>query len=902
MTPSVPRPHLPTVVGRWRSDAAVLLLTALVVALAVGVTAAVDPVTEHAADRAIAATVRDAGRQADVVATLPEWYDDPRGKELDPSTATQVRQDADLARQVLPPDLAAVVRPGVVSVTTPPLQLLDAGPGRMLQLAFVETDGRPPAVTYVDGAAPGAVRPADAGSVEVAVDRSVAEALAIGVGDRLPAEDEQGRTAELRVSGVFTADAPADDAWQVSDRLLHPVQGVADGLAYTTGAALVSAGALPDLRLSLPADDLDRRLVLTPEPSRARWRATRSLERSIVSLQSSSGVSATDLSWDSRFGAVLQRGREEVAAARGQAQVLVVGLLGATMLVLVLAAQLLVRRRRDELATLRQRGASLGGVALELLVEGLAVTVLGGVVGWGVVRLAAGSAGWTSAVPVLLVAALAVPLLGAVSADSHGGGRRVPANRGARRTAERARRLRRLAAEAAVVAAAVLTTSALLQRGVTGVGVAEDAAWGDATAASAPTWWALAGALLLVHLLPHPVRWAMRGTRRSPGGVGFLVAARVAETGVRALPVLVLVVAVAGTTVAGSLVATAREGQAAGALTAVGGDGRIDAEPQADLSDVAAEAEDEPGVVAAVAGRVEDGVRISSGGAVEVVRLVVVDAADYADLLAAGDLPDASRLALLGAAGGDSGGDPGGDPVPALLRSGGSPLADRPTVRWEDVPVVLDVVGTAPDVDASTDPVLVVDASAFADAGAVALPNTLWLSGPGTDQVIDAVASRVTGVDAVVRRSEVVEARRAAPLTSALLALAVASSALLVLLGVLGIVLSVAAEAPERSRSLGRLRALGMADRDLRRVLLGELVAPVAGIALVGWSIGVACSYAVLGALSLDLLTGEAVAPRTVVPWWTVLAVPVVVAAALGHAVLEARRVRRRDLSRLVRA
>jgi len=423
--------------------------------------------------------------------------------------------------------------------------------------------------------------------------------------------------------------------------------------------------------------------------------------------------------------------------------------------------------------------------------------------------------------------------------------------------------------------------------------VGDDGASGDVTAASAPTWWAVAGALLLVRVLPHPVRWAQRATRRSAGGVGFLVAARIGEAGVRALPLLVLVVAVSGTTVAGALVATGHAGQAAGALSAVGGDVRIDAEPQADLQQVALDAEDEPGVVAAAAGRVEDGVRLSSGGAVEVVRLVVVDTTAYAELRSASGLPDAPQLARL------TEGAPG--TVPALLLGGGPTLAEAPTLRWEDVSVALDVVGTAPDVDASADPVLVVDTAGFADAGAVALPDTLWMAGPGADDAVDAVVAEVTGVDAVVRRTDEVDGRRSAPLPSALLGLAAATSALLVLLGLLGILLSAAADAPERAGSLGRLRALGLPDRDLRRVVVGELVVPVAVAALAGWLLGVACAHAVLGSLSLELLTGQAVAPGTVVPWWTVLVVPVLVAPTVVVALLEGRRVRRRELAQLLR-
>ncbi|PUA79060.1 hypothetical protein C7S10_21560 [Nocardioides currus] len=869
--------------GRWRADWPLLLLTGLVVALTVGLAAAVDPVTERAADRAIAAAVHDAGASGAVVATLPAWYDDPRGKTRDPSTAVQVRQDADYARQALPAGLDAVLRPGVAWVTTPTLQVRQVGPTKLLQLAFVDTAGEAPAVTYDEGGPPRAVPRRALGLVEVALSQTVADALELEAGDRRTVQDEQGRSAKLRVSGVFTPGDPDAEAWDVSARLLHPVQGTADGLPYTSAAALVSAGSLADLRLVLPADDLTRRVSFRPDPSRVRWLAARSLEREIVSLQASASLSRGDVAWDSLLGSTLERARADIASARGRADVLLIGLLAATLLVLVLAAQLLVLRRRDPLTMARQRGASLASIGLELLVEGLTVAVLGAVVGLGAVVLVTGSAGWAWAVPVAVVAALASPVLGASWADVWAGARRVPANRSARRTATRTRLLRRLAVETAVLLVAALSFSALLQRGVAGDG----AAGGDVTAASAPTWWAVAGALVLLRVLPVPVRWALRATRRSPGGVGFFVAARIGEAGARALPVLVVVVAVAGITLGASLAESDRAGQTSAALSSVGGDARIDADPQADLAQLAEDAEDEPGVDAAAAARVEDGARLSSGGASQAVRLVVVDAGDYAALLAASNLADAPQLGRLDAADGDE--------VPALLVGGDSVLRDTASLRWEDTSVPIDVVGTAPDVDASAAPVLVVDTDSFAAAGAVALPDTLWVVGTGTDAALDRIASRVDGVDSVVRLSDELEARRTAPLPSALIDLAVASSVLLLVLGILGLLLSAAAQAPERARSLGRLRALGLPQGEVRRVLVGELAVPVAVAALAGWLLGVACSYAMLGSLTAGSPTDVEVS------WWTIGVVPILVVAAVAVAVLEWRRIRRRPLSQLLR-
>lgn len=895
----LPRVHAATITGRLRTDPGLLVLIGLVVALTTALTSSVAPVAERTADRAMAASVADAQARSNVVATLPEWYDEPRSKERVADTAAQLDQEAEEARGLLPAPLVEVLRPGVTVVTTPALQLLDAGPGRLLQIAYVDPADGAPSVRWTEGNAPRASVGDDAGDsapgadpwpVQVGVSEAVAQALDVRVGQRIPAKDEKGRALEVRISGTFVAADEDEPAWQVSTRLLEPVEGVSEGQPFASGAALVSSESLPDLRFALPGDLLTRRVVFAPDPDLVRWRDSTAIEQAIGSLQSSGGLVQVEVIWDSLLGGVLQDGRAQVASARGQAQVLLVGLLACALLVLVLAAQLLVRRRTASLSMVRQRGAALLDVAATLLLESLVVGAVGAVVGLGAARLLVGSPGWGWSVPVLLVAASASPVLGAVAAQASGA-RRVPANRSARRTAARTLRLQRLALEGVVLAGAALSFVALRQRGVVGEGADGG---GDLTAASTPTWWALAGAVLLLRLLPPAMRWALAGTRRSTRGVSFFVAARLTETGARALPVLLTCVALAQLTFGLALAATAREGQAAAALSAVGGDARLDAAPDAELDAVAEQVAKRPGVNAGVAARVEDGVQVVSPNAVESVRVVVVDAAAYKHLLDVSALADAPQLARLGEGTSDS--------VPVLLLGGDPGLRDAPILLWEDDRIAIDVVGTAPDVDDATAPVVVVDAEALAGAGVVAPPDTLWVVGPGAADAIDAAATEVSDVDSVVHYDDELSRRRDAPLPSGVTRLAMASSVLLLALALLGSVLAAVADAPARAQALGRLRALGLPHRDLRRVLVGELVLPVAVAGLAGVALGVSCAYAVLGSLSLERLTGQLDPPVPAVPWWTALAVVALVVTVLVVAALEWARVRRRSLAQLLRS
>ena len=513
------------------------------------------------------------------------------------------------------------------------------------------------------------------------------------------------------------------------------------------------------------------------------------------------------------------------------------------------------------------------------------MAVAGTAVGLVTTSLYVGSAGWAWSVPVLVVATVSAPLMGAALAGRTADARRVPANRAARRTAARSRRLLRLGVEACVLVAAALCFVALRQRGVGGGGEQ------DLMAAGASTFLTAAGTMLAFRLLPPAMRLALGLARRSPGSVRFLVAARLTEAGSRALPLLVVSLAVAQLTLGVALAATEHRGQSAGALLAVGGDARLTTSPAPTLDAVARELTEHPGVSAAAAGRVADGVRASSRKSADTVRLVVLDATAYRRMLAASALPDAPQLALLASE----------DElrVPALLLGGDGALGDGLSVRWDDVTVPLEVVGSAPEVNASLDPVIVVDATAFADTGALAEPDTVWAVGPGAAEAIQSVAP---SSGAVVLYADELAKRRDAPLASGLLRLATASSMLLLVFAILAVVLAAAAEAAERAASLGRLRSLGLRDRDLRRVLGGELLAPVLFASVTGLALGVGCAAAMIGPLGLQQITGQPGPPHLVVPWWTALAGAVLVVIALTIAAVEWRHLRRRPLAQLLRS
>lgn len=891
------RMHRPTVRARLRVDRGLLVLTGLIVALTSALLAAVWPLTVRTADDAMAESLRDAGPGAAVVATLPQ-PPSAVDRQRDPDAPDRFALDVEFTQNEIPERLASVLRPSVASLMTSSLTVSGPGPIRQLRLVYVESPTEPPAVTWVAGGAPeSSAGPGEEDilvsegdplwPVQVGLSERAALALGLRPGARLTLEDQYGRAVAVRVSGIYTADVPDDPAWTVARELLSPAVGTLAGVERTSVAGLVSSEALADLRTAVPSDELTQQITFLPDPEEVSWEQSSDLRGDVVELKARPGLDSGQTGWDSALDRVIDDAADQVASARGRAQVPLVGLLATTALTVALAAQLLARRRAGPLTLARERGATLLGIGAELAVESALVAVVGVAVGVGVTAALLGSASARWLLPLVVVAILAAPALGTVEAGRATSARRAPANRAARRVAVRRRQVRRLLLEAGVLALAVLTFVALQQRGTVA---------GDLVPASTPIVWALVGALLLVRVLPPLVRRVLRQTGRSAGRLPFFVAARVAARGLRALPLVVVVVAVAQLTFGSTLAATQQRGQESGALLAVGGDARLRSAPAQEVSERAAEAGQAPGVLAAVAGRVADGTLVSSVSTGASVRLVVVDARAYGRLLAVSDLPDAPQLERLRASGGE------GAPVPALLLGGPAGLENGLHLRWgQDVDVALDVVGEAPRVGATTDPVLVVDATAFAAAGAVADPDTIWAVGRGAPEALR-TSAEADLADTVVTYDEVLRDLRSAPLPSALVHLAVAASLLLLLLAGLGVVLGAAVDAPARATALGRLRSLGLADRELRRVLAGELLVPVLVCVLTGLLVGVATAWATFGLLGLEEVTGQSETPQLVVPLWTGLAALALPLVALVLAVRQSDRLRRTDLAQLLRS
>ncbi|MFF5077399.1 FtsX-like permease family protein [Actinoplanes sp. NPDC000266] len=890
MRPSL---HWPSIRGRARADLGPLLLMAAVVVAVSLLAAAVPPLLRATEDDTFRDTVRQAGEQA-AVRVHASWdsnYAMGDGYQREPFLAQYLAFLPRSAKEQLGAAQTAVLQPPVTTVTSGPLAFVTGDAPRTLRLGFVSDDGTIPGTTWISGGPPRAtapgevmVRPGTPWSVQIGLSEAEAKALKAAPGDRITVKDEQGTRYDVRISGVFRPVDAGDPGWRLTPWLLAP-----SGSSASAFGGLLSVDSLPDARILLPADRLDRTVTFTPDAAKLDRDSARSLAAAVSTLKATSaasGVRDESLRWDTSLDGVVAEVEARIAAATAQATVLLLAVLAGAGLVLSLTAELLTRRRLTALTAYRERGGALPGIAAELLVESVAVAVPAAGIGVLLAYVVAGGAAVLWALPVALAAIVAGPALGTLAAARATRDRRVPANRSARLWMRRTGQLRRAAVDVAVLAAGVGALVALRQRGL-GTG-------GDLVLpAAAPVLGVLGGSLLLLRVLPSATRGILGATLRGRRALPVFGAARAAASSARLLPGLALVTAVGLASFALVLSATVSAGLADGAWRSVGADARLDIEPGApDESGAPAflrRVASAPGVEQAVAARITD-VQVVADGLALSPRLVIVDAAAFQRLLASTPLPGAPGLARLTGGG-----------IPALVRTkdGNVPPGTTVNLRRDGTSALaLTAAGPAPEIGDAPD-VILIDTAAAAAAGLDSTPTTVWAMGPGA-----ASALRNAGVDgSVLVRTDLLRDRSTAPLTSGLTNLTYASAATLLALAVLSFALGAAANAPSRWETLARLRTLGLRSRDTRRVAAGELLPLILFAAISGPILGILLARLTLGPLALNLLTAQAADPPVVIPWPATAIVATVLLAAVPVVVMvEASLHRRQRLGEVLRA
>ncbi|MBO3751282.1 hypothetical protein J5X84_34855 [Streptosporangiaceae bacterium NEAU-GS5] len=506
------------------------------------------------------------------------------------------------------------------------------------------------------------------------------------------------------------------------------------------------------------------------------------------------------------------------------AQTLMLLILGGLGLVAIgvaaLAAQLLTERMRSGLTLMRARGGGLG----QLVVTGTSVVALvtlpAVLVGYGLAALVPG--------PVTLAVHLGPALL-AVAAIAYTAGRlalthRRPLDERRDDVVARKPSPRRLVLEATVAGLALAGAYLLRTRGLQE---------SDPFLMAVPAALTLAAALITVRCYPLPLRLFVWLTARRRPAVPFLGFTRAARgRSVAALPVLVLLPALA-VSVFGSVVSAAvGDTQRVAAWQQVGASARVERE-EAITPEMIQRIQRTPGVEAVVP--VAKG-NSDVGG--HPTTVVAVDLGAYRKILAGTPLtvPDAPRTVPGGV---------GGLVSPSL---GGAPTFE---IDW---PSKVRVVRTGT--------ITGLNGLASPEYNLVVVPfdgpaNTLLIKG-GVRK--DDLAAAVNAPDALIMTvDDSLRQIQDAPLTSTVLAAFTIVTIALGAYALIAVIIALVAGAADRAKALAYLRTLGLSQRQARGLTVLEVTPLIVLTAVAGLLLGLALPAALAPGIDLSAYAGSAV-------------------------------------------
>ncbi|MEV6141523.1 FtsX-like permease family protein [Streptomyces sp. NPDC051992] len=684
--------------------------------------------------------------------------------------------------------------------------------------------------------------------VEGAVTEETAKALRAKPGSTITVPTQDGKRLTVRITGIVAPKHPGTAYWSAQPLLrtpaLVPEPNLYPPRNYWTAAVLLPPDAAPVLLATTGEPEMFWRF--TPDASALTASRLAGLSSSIASLEGGPGLvrmralAGSNATFTTDLDEILT-GYATLRTAIGPiVTVAAVGIGAVAAVVVLMTAGLVGGRRRAELALLRARGGSLYGIGGRLFAETVVIAVPAAALGlllavpfFDRARLGPSVVG-PAAVAALVC--LALPL-GAVLPH------RRPQLPGAREDLMDARpSRRRTVAELTALVLAVGAVVGLRRRG-TGDG------GGDLLLSAAPVLVGLIAALVLVRLLPLPLRLASRAVARRRGAVGFLSLARAGRGSAGgALPLLALLLALTTAAFGGSVLAGVADARDRAALHTVGADARIsgvlDAAPLPDRLIRAVRAADGVREVAAV--QVVSGVPLPADrdgtGRMKNTTVLGVDPAAYARLARStglGPFP-ADRLRSAGGAVAKGAAASKGAVLPVIASpSVAAELGDGP--RELSTPagdLTVRVAGVVPRTAAVPDSdFLIVDAASLTRKQT----TTLLVTGASPDAKALRAAARQAGEGFSVRlRSEERAAYVDTPLQKgawAIYAAAIAAGAGYALIAVL---LSLLRTAPERTALLSRLRTMGLTSRQGRRLLglesLPQALLAAFGGVLVGWA------------------------------------------------------------------
>ncbi|MGO8887086.1 MAG: FtsX-like permease family protein [Streptosporangiaceae bacterium] len=739
--------------------------------------------------------------------------------------------------------------------------------------------------------------------LQTAVTRTTARRLALRVGSQfslvrgpeLPASDPP---VVLKVTGIVRPADPSAAFWTADPALAVPsVLESKHGPRWQTGmfvppaelAALESAWTQGTVQLQWQYPLSVRALTMAQVPAVTQAMAKVATGAAAAMLAAPGlpagfgGIAGTPSVSVDGAGVLADFSAEE-AAVGATASLLTFGLFAVTLILLMVCALVVAAAYLDEMTLIRARGGSTRQAAARTAARTAAIAGPWLAAGAVLAVLAVPGGGNPASLPLLAVAAaftLAAPAA-AVGWEHRGPRSLAAARRGD--VVTRRRSPRQVIAEASLLVAVAGAAVALRQRGLA-------PGTSDPYISSAPVLVALAAGLVAAWIYPVPLRLLLRVSAARRGAVGYLGIARAARSRPgTVLPALALVVALAVIALGGTIRAAVSRGQVAASWRRVGADAiiqRIGAQ-----QDVGAAAQH---AIAAVPGvREACPVYIAPPGSIEAGNLLVSDTVSvstgvilaepgcYAGLVARTPWPAFPSPRLLARR------EPGAAvPVIATPRLAATVRKGADRLAFASSLVTIHVAGTVASTPAlpGGGPFVVMPAWATPRFQASTSPDTLLLGGGSIDMpALRAAVRRTLPGGVITSRAAAVQAIADSPAVrgsrSLFLLSVVAGAACCVAAVLLGLLLS----GRDRTRLAAWLAALGMTDRQSRRLAFLDAL-PMVLIAVVGAELAGAVLGQVVGpALDLSVLTSSS-ASVPVQPDLLALVVPAVGVIALVAAI-----------------
>ncbi|WP_328469858.1 ABC transporter permease [Actinoplanes sp. NBC_00393] len=851
---------------RVRTYAAQLGLIAALVVLAAFLASGLPRIAN---DRTDAGLRSDIGRlessQRDLTFSL-SFFDPEFGPSADWKAG-----ELDKIRRELPAPLPGLIENGwfVSEVGPANAAVGNADPGSCPPLAAVRRQtGAEQAVRITEGRMPKSGKVAEA-----VAGRDEAKALNLKIGDTLSVLGRWG-VATVRVVGVYEVVDPADPFWADMKLTRVSCPSVDDGTRFRATLLTDAAGAEA---AGIGAGELKERWRYRIDAGKLTADRIGELTTAVAAARRAPPANTSLLS---SVDSTLADFDERLRGVRALLAVVQAGLLATTAGLILLAARLAVDRRRNEYALIRARGGSVRSIGARSLAETVLVALPAGLAGWLAGFLTGGR---PDAGEPLLVAAIVLLAVAAPAGYAAAVARR-PDFTGHRRDLAGDRPTpRRLTAEIFIVALAFGGTYLVRRRGLdAGAGV-------DPYLVVVPVLLALAASLVALRLMPFPLRRLGRLAARARGAVVFLGLSGAGRGApLRSGPLAVLVVAIATGIFSSTVLTTVSHARDRAAELAIPADAMVTGFLFAPGTDREVAAVD--GVTAAVPVLIQSAATIRG----DTSPLLTQAPALVADASAIPGMP-----AVL------AGARPGADPVPAVVSPklaasiGAGGIIDIQSRQYKFR--VAAVQDTVPGLGTGIRDFVALPAQAMPipDFQPI-VPNRILIDGEGYDpqavrKAADLGQSR-QAEDATGTAQDTFELAMPATLTTReayraeldnrgvdgvlafTFAAGVAASAGLALLAV---ALTVLAGAPDRGRTLSRLRTLGLSTRQGRRLLVFELVPLISVAVLVGGLVGIALPALIGSALGLSTFTAGLPAGISIDP---LLAAGVLLIAALAVA------------------